>query len=472
MALAGVVTDTLPNPEVIYVELTQYHLIWPLNRENLRTNFPESILTTAIQEDPTATLIPINHPDITPAFMAYLYLLVHYSKFFKPPLGLKTRPGGLYFNMPLLTILDRDYVLDIFRAASPFNETDLVYTEFVERGTLDDDVEVVLVGLTRVKVENIGRAVSFSCIDGSFNLMRTFLRAGLDIKTFPIPFDETKEYLIRQSDNRDAMNNYLNRETYQLVYILVRANVMMERGQHQTILHDWLEASLIPHDVILDILTNQRHLPANTALDLAQHLPVDLWPTIITASGNPIIQNLVQRKDGPTLKYILDQSPDHYGINSDLLLDWAVENDWPDYVFEQKNLQPLEEAAQAAWLGSIQVYDAIVSKLTCEQKRELLQTVASNEMNKADMPLINLLSTDPCIRLEDFAAIIRSAFFNDAWEIVNILTSKYGEEAVRTLISSILTELEGRGYNTIVWRKRLEIGQDNPPEGSGELADF
>src|SRR5579884_550392 len=108
MSLAGVVASVPSNPNVIYIHLVPYNLTWELNRKRLLEYFPESILSEAIMGDPGVTEIPLTNPIITPEFMSYFYLMLHYGKYENP--SFDTRPAGLYLNIPIFTVLDRDYI--------------------------------------------------------------------------------------------------------------------------------------------------------------------------------------------------------------------------------------------------------------------------------------------------------------------------------------------------------------------------
>lgn len=331
MSFAGVVTSMLPNPDLIYISLVPYNLTWGLNRRRLLEYFPGSILSEAIQGDPDVTEIPLTNPIITPEFMSYFYLILHYRKYTNP--SFDTRPAGLYLNIPIFTILDRNYVRELL--ITPWQSDN--YGSITLYALSYSDTEVVASTAPKAIWETLTVAITRCVIDGQAENVSVLRRVGLDFATQPVALSFAKKHLVQSSERSNAADNLPEHKTYQLVYVLLRASVMVKKGNHATIVHSLVQDGILPVDVILDLLRTQKHIPEHIALDLVQHVPPENWPLEIQLDedgdpiSNTILQNLVQSRNSATLKYILDLSMNHYDIPLTTLLNWAAEFDWPDY---------------------------------------------------------------------------------------------------------------------------------------------
>lgn len=446
MSLAGVVTSIPPNPKVVYIHLVPYNLTWELNRSRLLEYFPESILSDAIMGDPDVTEIPITNPIITPEFMSYLYLILHYGKYIDP--SFDTRPAGLYLNIPIFTVLDRDYIRNFI--ITPWISDD--YTLLTPLAISYNDLEVVSITVPKTDWADLTQAITRSVIDGQADIVAILRRNGLDFATQAVDRPSTISYLINSSGSSFAADNLPEHKTYELVYVLIRASVMVNKGNHAAIIHSLLQDKIIPVEVITDILRTQKRIPSHIALDLAHSIPPENWPREIQLDeqGIPvretILQNLIQTRDTATLKYILDLSPNHYRIPLITLLNWAADYDWPDY-FQRYTLRPQSNRVYlgiAANSNSLQVFDLLLQPLNCERRRKLFLSYHGEDDN--DAAVLNLLLNDACIRPEEISELIRENLLREWTGFIDVLLDTYDRETVITMVRNIIEPMMAAGH--------------------------
>jgi hypothetical protein len=448
MSFAGVVTSMPHNPNIIYIHLVPYNLTWGLNRKRLLEYFPESILSEAIIGDPEVTEIPITNPIITPEFMAYFYLILHYGKYIDP--SFDTRPAGLYLNIPIFTISDRDYVRSMLR--TPWEQRDDTYLTI--NAIHYNDTEALAITAPKARWEELTNIITQSVIDGQAAIVSVLKRAGLDFANQPVDMSFARKYLVESSKSPYAADDLPEHKTYQLVYVLIRASVTVWKGNHKVIVHSLLQEGILPVKVILDLLKIQNDIPTHIALDLAQHVPSNVWPSEIqldehgSPERNTILQNLIQTCDATTLKYILDLSMSHYDIPLTTLLNWAAELDWPDY-FQQYTLRPQSDRvyiSQAANYNSLQVFDLLLQPLSCERKRQLFLTYDTDEEGESVEAVLNLFLEDACIRPEDIQELIRRSLLREWTGFIGVLFEKYDKEKVIQMVRSVIEPMIGAGH--------------------------
>ena len=66
----------IDSSDEVFIRLEMYHDVqWSFRRSNLNYYFPQSLLSTTLELDPTAKEITLTNKDVTPTVISILYII-------------------------------------------------------------------------------------------------------------------------------------------------------------------------------------------------------------------------------------------------------------------------------------------------------------------------------------------------------------------------------------------------------------